>query len=182
MKRKVILCLVLCMCFLVGCGSSNDENASTEKVQESNPTTETESETEEVKVYTEDEYKAMCQVVYYDDVFKDELEVGEYVKIYGFISEKNTYTTTSTFGIVIDELIEEYDLEKKYLSSCIMHEETKEDAVPSYMGKSVYLLFPNEYTLSADDYETGQKVVIYGEVVQTWSGVFIIPQYIDMEE
>lgn len=182
MKRKLILCFLLCIWCLVGCGSNGDENESIESAQGSNLNTETESETEEVKVYTEEEYKALCQVVYYDDVFEKELEVGKYVKIHGFISGKGSYSYSDMFGIIIDDIRKEYDLEKKYVSSCVLHEEKTDYNMPTYVGESVYLLFDKENSLSPDDLESGEKVIIYGEVVQNWSGVFIIPKYIEAEK
>lgn len=157
---------------------------------EENPIDEgdTEVETETVAELTEEEYKAMCQEVYNDDVFKGGDLTGELVKIQGFISSKGTYTATSTFGIMIEEIAQKYDLDKMYLCSCVMHEETKNDAIPSYFGESVYLLFNKEYPLSIDDYNEGQKILIYGEVVKwldnkrsTYNSVWIIPKYIEFE-
>ena len=76
---------------------------------------------------------------------------------------------------------DEYNFNKEYLGCCVMHEETKNDSVPSYFGHSVYLMFPSDTELDISCYDSGQKVVVYGEVVQTWSGIFIIPKYIEEE-
>ena len=45
-----------------------------------------------------------------------------------------------------------------------------------------YVLFGNEYELSIDNYEIGQEIIAYGEVVQCWNGPFIIPRYIEISE
>ena len=130
---------------------------------------------------SEKEYKALCKEVYYDDFFSDSpnVAVGDYVKFYGFISGKAEYYYSDTFAMVIDDIDKIYTFRKEYMGSCVMHKETKNDELPSYFGKSVYLMFPETSDLHIENYEAGQYFVIYGQIVQTWSGIFIIPKYIE---
>lgn len=197
--RKLLLTTIIVtsslIMILTGC-SSNSEQASSVETTElelatenkaeneielvKEETTETITEPTEIE-YTEDEYKNLCQELYYDDFFNKEPYVGQYVKFYGFISGKGQYTFSSTFGMIIENINDKYNFNKEYLGCCVMHEETKNDSVPSYFGHSVYLMFPGDTELDISCYDSGQKVVVYGEVVQTWSGIFIIPKYIEEE-
>ena len=175
MKRKLILCFILCMCFLVGCGGNDDEKdkgKNTETQQES----EVDTEAEKVANMTEEEYKAYCEVMYNKEIFERDDFVGKHVKVYGMISGKNEYTYSSMFASAIRDLTKKYDLSKKYLIIGVAHE-----GKGSYVGDSLYLLFDNEGELSIDDYERGE-IIIYGEVVQCAHGPFIIPKYIEISE
>ena len=173
--RKIFVLFFICL-FLCGCYfQENEEN--TEILQEI-------SEEESIEVeYTKEEYKELCEEVYYDDFFAEtpSVDVGNYVKFNGFISGKATYYYSDTFAMVIDDIDEIYNFRREYMGSCVMHEETKDDAVSSYFGESVYLMFPENSELNIDNYEAGQHCIIYGEVVQTWNGIFIIPEYIEIQ-
>jgi len=189
MKRKLILCFILCMCFLVGCGGNDDEKdkgKNTETQQESEVVTEKNTETqqesevvteaEKVANMTEEEYKAYCEVMYNEEIFeRDDIE-GKHVKLYGFISGAFYYTNTSTFGLVIDDLIKKYDLDKRYLQIGVAYDEE----LSSYFGTQMFLLFDNNNDLSIEDYLNASEIIVYGEVVQCWSGPFVIPKYIDI--
>lgn len=196
---KKVLSIVLITAFLITlftkCNSnleqtSNIETTDLESVTENKTENEIEvakeetaeviTETENIE-YTEDEYKNLCQELYYDDFFDEAPDVGQYVKFHGFISGKGQYTSSSTFGIVIEDIDDKYNFRKEYLGCCVLHEETKDSAIPSYFGESTYLMFPSESDLLIENYESGQYVVVYGEVVQIWSGIFIIPKYIEEE-
>lgn len=132
---------------------------------------------------SEEEYKELCKEMYYDDFFSESANasVGDYVKFNGFISGKAQYYYSDTFAMVIDDIDEIYNFRREYMGSCVMHKETKDDLLPSYLGKSVYLMFPENSELNIENYEAGQHCIIYGEVVQTWSGIFIIPKYIEIQ-
>lgn len=165
---------------------SDKEVDSIEQVQTETTTQETEVATEVVTeqpttVLTEEGYKNSCEEMYYDDFFVQEPEVGQYIKIHGFISGKYRYSSSSMSGILIRDIVEQYDLRKEYLGCCVMHEETKNDAVPSYFGKSIWLMFPDLSDLHIDNYDAGQHVLVYGEVVQNNNGIFVIPKYIEGE-
>lgn len=183
--RKIFVLFFICL-FLCGCYfQENEEN--TEILQEiseeeSVKVEYTEEESIEVE-YTEEEYKLLCEEKYHDDFFSEKplVKVGDYVRFNGFISGKATYYYSDTFAMVIDDIDETYNFRREYMGSCVMHEETKDDSLPSYFGESVYLMFPENSELNIDNYEAGQHCIIYGEVVQTWSGIFIIPKYIEIQ-
>lgn len=173
--RKIVVLFLICL-FLCGCYSQ--ENEETPKILQEI------SEEESIEVeYTEEEYKLLCQEKYHDDFFSEKplVNVGDHVRFNGFISGKATYYYSDTFAMVIDDIDEMYNFRKEYMGSCVMHEETKDDAVPSYFGESVYLMFPENSDLNIENYEAGQHCIIYGQVVQTWSGIFIIPEYIELQ-
>ena len=198
MKKLLLTTLIAIsstMMILTGCSSNpeqipNIETTKSESVTENKTENETELAKEKLTEsitepigfeYTEDEYKNLCQELYYDDFFDDEPDVGQYVKFYGFISGKGQYTFSSNFRMIIKNIDDKYNFNKKYLTCCVMHEETKNDYVPSYFGYSVYLMFPSDTELDISCYDSGQKIVVYGEVVQTLGGIFIIPKYIEEE-
>ena len=192
---SIVLITALSITLLTKCSSNSEQTSNIETADlESVTENKTEDEIEAVKEetieamtdpedieYTEDEYKNLCQELYYDDFFDEAPDVGQYVKFHGFISEKGQYTSSSTFGIVIEDIDDKYNFRKDYLGCCVLHEETKDSAIPSYFGESTYLMFPSESDLLIENYESGQYVVVYGEVVQVWSGIFIIPKYIEEE-
>lgn len=192
---SIVLITALSITLLTECSSNSEKTSNIETTYlESVTENKTEDEAEPLKdetievfteqediEYTEDEYKNLCQELYYDDFFDEAPDVGQYVKFHGFISEKGQYTSSSTFGIVIEDIDDKYNFRKDYLGCCVLHEETKDSAIPSYFGESIYLMFPSESDLLIENYESGQYVVVYGEVVQTWSGIFIIPKYIEEE-
>ena len=195
MKKGLLICIVILIlavfCRIMGFSEPEDGKSKEDiVVQEvASPTpllTTSVADTEEVKTedreeLSEENKEELCIELYNDDFFKDVPQVGTYVKFYGFISEKGEYTSSSTFGIIIEDIDNKYNFNKEYLLCCVMHEETRNDAVPSYFGESIYLMFPSDAELDISCYEPGQKVVVYGEVVQTWSGIFIIPKYIEEE-
>lgn len=163
--------------------TSNQEETTEQKETETTTqeiTTEVATE-QKTTVLTEDGYKNSCKEMYYDDFFVQEPSVGQYVKIHGFVSGEYRYSSSSMSGILIRDIVKQYDLRKEYLGCCVMHEETKNDAIPSYFGKSVWLMFPNSSDLNIENYDAGQHVLVYGEVVQNNNGIFIIPKYIEGE-
>lgn len=193
MKRKIITCLILGMCFFIGCGNekrtekldnkvTSQTEGSTEIKTESDIIELVETETEEIEPLTEDEYKSICQEMYNEDVFAGDLEEGQHLKIYGYLGEKGSYVPYDTFAIIIDDICKEYELERDYFVSGVLFKEGAERNVPMYVGERVYLLFDKAHILSAADFEVGEEVVIYGEVVQLWSGPFIIPRYMEVIE
>lgn len=166
--------------------------AKTELVEEDNTieevkieTTEIYSEVEVVNAeieLTEEEYKNQCREIYYDDIFSDELTLGEKVKIHVFIAEKYRYSFSDMMGIIVEDIAKQYNLLKECIGACAMHEETKDDTIPSYFGKQFYLMFIEDSELSIDNYKTGQYFFVYGEVIKTDNGVFVLPKYIEEEK
>ena len=187
MKNKLFLCFCVFLFSLCGCFPSEpyvQTEDSESEVFISPVATEKPTNTPfpTIVPLSEEDYKFLCSLSYYDDFFVEEQYVGKKVKFHGMISQKNKYTESSTFGIAIEDETERYNLQKEYISCAVMHEMDENSIVPSYFGKSVYLMFPNEHTLVQDDYTTGEKVVVYGEIIRNKSGIFIIPKYIESEE
>ena len=184
MKRKLIVLLILCMCFLVGCGGDDekDKGKNTETQQES----EVDTEAEKVANMTEEEYKAYCEVIYSDDLFeRDDIE-GKHVKIYGLIDGAGVYSNTDTFAFVIEEVAKKYDLSKRFISVAPAYKALIVNNVEigyNYVGRDeMYLLFEEGKDSAIDEYKRNDEITIYGEVVQCWSGPFVIPRYIEHTE
>lgn len=133
---------------------------------------------EEPKVeLTEAEYKSNCKEVYNADVFKNTIPVGQFVKVRVMASEKYKYGITDMWGIITEDITEKYSLERNSLGCTVMHESTKNDAVPSYFGEQIYVMFQEGGVLNLDTFKTGQKFTLYGEVIQNKNGTFILPKY-----
>lgn len=129
----------------------------------------------------EEEYKEICREIYYDNIFSDELSLGEKVKIHFFIAEKYKFFATDIIGIMVEDIAKQYNLSNEYIGACAMHEETKDNILPSYFGKQFYLMFSEDSELSIDNYKTGQYFIVYGDVIKTDSGIFVLPKYIEEE-
>ena len=180
MKRKVMLCFILCMCFLVGCGVNDDEKDK-EKNTETQQESEIDTEAEKVANMTEEEYKEYCELMYEDELLeRNDLE-GKHVKIYGIVHSKKSYSVNSIFGDVIEDIRKKYELSKRYLSIAAAYEERGSIIGDlQYNGSDyMYLMFEKGKDSTIDEYKNGDEITIYGEVVQCWSGPFVIPKYIE---
>ena len=182
MKRKLILCFILCMCFLVGCGGNDDEKdkgKNTETQQES----EVDTEAEKVANMTEEEYKAYCEVIYEDELYeRDKSLEGKHVKIYGRVHSKESYTYSSMFASAIRDLTKKYDLSNRYISiapACEKRSSIIEGGLIYNGSEHMYLLFESGKDSPIDEYKNGDDITIYGEIVQCAHGPFVIPRYIE---
>ena len=130
---------------------------------------------------TEEEYKAMCERVYIEDFEEKKVQDGQHVKMKAFIGARYAYKRYDTLAIIIDDLIQKYDLEDEYFDVGPTSREHKSSIVerPIY-GGIVYLLFDKQYGISMDEYETADVAVVYGEVAQMYSGPFVIPRYMEL--
>ena len=135
---------------------------------------------------TEDEYKAQCQEMYYDDVFfEDNLTSGDYVKLHLMISESYYFEMENIYSSSFSELMDKWSLYRDFYRCSVLRE--NED---SYVGVGkIDLYFSSNYELTPNKYDLGNKIVIYGEVisfsnntVNGYNDVVIIPKYIEMEE
>lgn len=132
---------------------------------------------------SEEEYKNMCLELWYDDIFfsEDNLE-GEYVKLELFIEEAKYFKADSIYNSTIVDFVNKYNLQRNLYACGVLREDAD-----SYVGGQIYLYFSDDYSYKASDYETGQEITIYGEIVDystnTWDGYNvcgIIPRYIEV--
>lgn len=190
----VILVAVLCLFFggvIISSknedNSANDTMSTTEIMDIEQTQNENELQTEiitSVDDLNEKEYKENCKELYYDDVFfgKENLE-GQYVKIHIFFSEYKYLTTDTLYSDTIGSIIKEYQLKRDFFEVCVLRKEAN-----SYVGQQIEIFFSDNYQLNPSDYKTGEKAVIYGEVIHnatnTYDGynqMWVVPKYIDME-
>lgn len=206
LKIVTILICMVCVCSLTGCLSllllSNHSNKQKETSAEQNTTqeniTQTETtvqettiakETEEITTEEtiplsyEEEYKNNCVEMFYDDIFFGEENLkGRRLKLNGFISQKMFFTADAYLPSLTSELIEYHGLKRDFFKSCILRKDTD-----SYVGRSITVVFAERHGLSANDYKSGSRIVMYGEVIH-WSdntvdgynSVWFVPKYIDV--
>lgn len=182
MKKQIIL--ILSAILLCGCANStNDvqENSSSDMQTSQATTINVEETTMDFVPLSEDEYKAQCKEMFYDDFFNRKPNVGEYVKIYALTSTKYKYSSGDMQGILTKDITKQYNLALNSLGCCVLHEETKNDAVPSYFGKHIYIMFVKDAELNLDSFKTGQNIIIYGEIIKNNNGIFVLPKYIERE-
>lgn len=131
---------------------------------------------------TLEEYTTMCEEYYYDDFFYGTAPVGKYVKIYGFITGKYMYRSSDVQGMLVEEITNKYNLEYKCIGCGVMHEETKNDSIPSYFGDSIYLMLEKDGIYTLDSFKTGNKIIVYGKIIQNESGIYVLPRYIELNQ
>ena len=135
------------------------------------------------KELTEQEYKAACKELFYDDVFfgKEDLE-GKYVKLNVFLTKKYYFTIDDTYKSVYQKHNKKYNLNRDFYDCSVLRKEEN-----SYAGKGkIYMWFSDNYTLNPNDFKVGDKITVYAEVV-SWSDssidgfneLIIIPKYIE---
>jgi hypothetical protein len=182
-KGKIFILVIICILLVSFLIDESKKPSETPKKKEDETQTiveEKEESTQDVeteKNYTEEEYKTACKEIYNDDFFKSEVEVGTFVKIPVMISSKYDYGITSMQGILVEEITEKYNLETNCIGCTVMHESTKNDSLPSYFGKQIYIMFVKDGSVNIDTFKTGQKLIIYGEVIQNAHGHYILPKY-----
>lgn len=200
LKIVTILICMVCVCSLTGClpfllfsnHSNKQEQITTQEnitqtettVQETTIVKETEEiTTEETIPLSYEEYKNNCVEMFYDDIFFGEENLkGRLLKINGFISGKKYFTSDAYLYDSTKELIVNNDLKRDFFTSCILRENTD-----SYVGRSINVVFTERHGLSANDYKSGSRIVMYGEVIH-WSdntvdgynSVWFVPKYIDV--
>lgn len=166
--------------------SQSEENK--EIIIESEIQTESKIETEiEEKELSEEEYKSLCEELYYDDVFfgKEDLE-NKYVKLHLFLTSKQFFTAdTILYSDSWKKYNDKYNLKRDLFECSVLRENAD-----SYAGKGkIDLWFSENYELDANNYKTGEKVIVYAQVISwsnnTWDGynsVTVIPKYIESEK
>lgn len=130
---------------------------------------------------TKEEYENVCEELYYLDVFGGTEDMtGKYVKLDLFLAEERHFTEENKLDSQYGQLYRQYSLRDNLHFACVLHEGTD-----SYVGESIYLWYSNNYDLKAEDYELGDKIIVYGKVAY-WSSseyygnkMAVIPKFID---
>lgn len=162
--------------------SENSEQAS--EIHKESETTAPEAEKPALKEYTEKEYKELCKEIFYDEIFFGETDLEEeYVKLHLFLSEKYYFSSNDKLSSTFQDYNKKYNLKTNFYKCCVLREDSN-----SYVGKQINLWFSDNFDLEPDNYNTGEKIIVYGQVISwsnnTWDGynsVTIIPKYIEME-
>lgn len=176
--KKIILILSVFLFFLCSCVPIQMQEENNEEVFEIVVnTSEIESiNTEQyVKTLTEEEYKELCTELYYDDIFfGTENLTGQYVKLNLFICEEYYYE---------DGTNEKYNAESHFYKCGVARKD--EDI---YVGKFIDMLFAYDYGYTVSDFEPGQKIIVYADVVywgrdyySGYNSVQIVPRYIELK-
>lgn len=142
--------------------------------------TEISQKEESVDVMTEEEYKKYCEELWHDDIFFSEENLkGHHVRLEIYIEEGGyfeIYTDQTT-----RDFIDEYNLQRNLFACGVSRGEPN-----SYVGGQISLYFSDDYGYKQSDYETGQELIIYGEIIDystnTWDGYNVcgvIPRYIE---
>jgi len=187
-KYKIIIGVVLVLWVLTFFTNGKDSDVADNEVS-----TEMESEVVESEIVeteseinvdelTEEEYKAICEEVYddYETKFQDTLQVGQHIKLYGYLAEGYLCYETNVFNSTDYDL---EDMELTYYVCRVQDEGRSLDFIPGF-NETIELYFLIDGTVSGQDFQTGQTVLLYGEVVQVmeYSGVFVIPKYMEVVE
>lgn len=206
--KKILITLFLCIvisfslsgCTLLAIGlllpaeeetTLNEETTSIKEVQttiQEEVTTvieETTTEKTTEPLTEEEKYKSKCQEYFYDDIFFGDADLkGSYVKLDLMLSQKAYFTAEAIYSDTFREFDERYNLNRNLFKCCVLHK-----GETSYVGQQISMWFSNDEELRPENYETGQKVIVYGRVV-SWSNntkngynsVTIIPKYIEVKE
>lgn len=143
-------------------------------------TTETQTQMSEL---SEEDYKSQCKEMYYDDVFfGDNLSKGDFVKLHLMVSENYYFKIDSLYSNSFSEIMDKWELHRDFKKCSVLR---KEENIYAGVGK-IDLYFSNKYECIPDNYDLGDKITIYGEVISfykdDWDGfndVIIIPKYIE---
>ena len=158
---------------------ADDSESETEK----DTSTQKDSETEEIAELSEEEYKALCKEMYRNELFYGDRGLyGEKVKLYLKVDEHGSFLDYLKPFSSYDELNDEYHLKDDIFWAYVLGETST-----VYSGARVEVYFSEDYGVDALDYEVGQEIVVYADVIGfsfSWEGadgVCIIPRYIEIE-
>ena len=179
MKIWKPLCLIVVVIAFSACSAQKTQPKTQDLIDTTTPVSETESVVVEL---TKEEYKELCRDAYNDDFFKATPEIGESLKIHVMVSEKNSFSSSDPQGIILRHIISEYNLEHKYIACSVMHNAKETDTVPNYFGKHIYLMIKTNGNIDMETFKTGDKAIIYGDVIKNDNGTFILPKYYELEQ
>lgn len=158
----------------------------TESITNEQSTEDIENQIEQIEM-SEDEYKNACNELWYDDIFFSEDDLtGTYVKLDLFIEESYYFTIDDMYyNAATSDFINQYDLKRTFFKCGVKRKDSD-----SYVGTGqVTLYFPKECGYSADNFQLGEHIILYGEIISystnTWDGYnscSIIPKYIERND
>ena len=133
---------------------------------------------------SEDEYKEYCKELWYDDIFfSDESLKDNSVKLHLYIEERKFFKYESIYNGMVGDFVNQYNIQREFLTCGVLRRDTD-----SYVGGQISMYFSDDGNYKASDFETGKKIIIYGDIVDystnTWDGYNtcgIIPRYIEIE-
>lgn len=188
-KVAVIILVLLFALYAIETRNDNKDKSKTgqSKISETVNTGEDSEITEETEIIslTEEEYKALCKEMFYDDIFfgEDDLE-GEYIKLHLFLAEKYYFTADDMYSDTFKSYDDKYHMRRDFFKTSVLREGEN-----SYVGAGkVNLWFSDGIEIDPNSYKTGEHIIVYAEVI-SWSNnttsgynsVTIIPKYIEEE-
>lgn len=188
--KKINFLLFFLLTFLIaGCGSKSESNSSSIQTNSSTQSIENEvleetTENEEV-ILSEEEYKELCEELWYKDIFFSEENLkGKNIKILVYVEEQKFFKAESIYDSTTSDFINKYSLKRDLLACGVRRKD--ED---SYVGGQINLYFSDDFDIDPMECSTGEQYIVYGEIVDysrnTWDGYNIcgvIPRYMEKIE
>ena len=134
---------------------------------------------------TEDEYRANCYELWYDDViFGNAKELrNKYVRLELFVEEQkeiDMFAAQSNYSTL--ELIEDYGLEHTFYQCGVK----REPGSMSYVGEPIHIFFGEAYGTHATQVGVNDHIVIFGKIISSgynaWTGynqIYVLPRMIE---
>lgn len=138
-----------------------------------------ETKTIDVNLLSEEEYKEQCKEIFYEDI-KDKSGVskGDFVKVETYVQQ---IIIADVYQAASNELWREHNLQLIYFECGALCREYENN----YGGQNM-VLFSKDYDIEPTKYQTGDCLVLFGEVIEVlkdgWTGrsnIYIIPKYVE---
>ena len=174
MKKK-LMALICCLVITTSCAAYAEETT----------TDQTETTDENNATLSDEDYKAQCQEIWYDDIiFGDRKDLTDtYVKLDLFVEEIRIF---DAFGLdyTTEQLFKDYDLDRTFFRCGV-----KRDAETwSYVGQTIDMLISNSVYGETDvsNIHAGDHLTVYCKVISclydAWNGynsVYVLPRIIE---
>lgn len=137
---------------------------------------------EKESLLSEDEFKLQCKEYWHDDIFfSDTLSEGDYIKLNLFVEEARFFESDAAYVWPSSDLIKKYDLQKDFFYCGVQRKDEF-----SYVGGQINLFFSSQYECSSAGIDTGDHLVVYGEIIEFsttsvdgYNYCSVIPRYIE---
>ena len=134
----------------------------------------------EENVLSEEEYKAQCQNVVYEDLYNGRtltMNTESYISYTGMVKDVLIYDDMDIVSYTLYE--DKYDFDKKYWQTGLEHSDLK-----GYVGIDVDVYFLNDSeALKENDVHAGDIVKVYGEIINTEGSEYtVLCKYVEKEE